>query len=90
MTTWTTYREAAAMFFRGATFASASRIALVVGTWLTAVNQWDTILAGRVPWGRIALNYATPFVVASLGFLAARRRATVERLAALLRDEKSS
>ena len=87
MTTWTTYREAALMFARGATFPTASRIALVVGSWLTAVNQWDVILAGRVPWGRVALNYATPFAVASLGFLAARRRQNVERLAALLRDE---
>jgi hypothetical protein len=89
VTTWTTHREALAMFLRGATAASAGRIALVVGTWLTAVNQWDVMLAGRVPWGRIALNYLTPFVVASLGFLAARRRANVERLAALLRDEES-
>jgi hypothetical protein len=30
------------------------------------------------------LNYLTPFVVASLGFLAARRRSNVERLVALL------
>jgi hypothetical protein len=89
VTTWTTYREAAAMFFGGATFPAASRIALVVGTWLTAVNQWDAILAGRVPWARIALNYATPFVVASLGYLAARRRRNVERLAALLRADEA-
>jgi hypothetical protein len=33
------------------------------------------------------LNYATPFVVSSLGFLAARRRRNVERLAALLQEE---
>lgn len=88
MTTWTTPREAAAMFLRGATARAASRIALVVGTWLTAVNQWAAIREGHPPWTAIALNYATPFVVASLGFLAARRRSTVEALAASIRDEE--
>ena len=42
------------------------------------------ILHGTVPWLKIALNYATPFTVASLGFLSARRRSSVERLARLL------
>ena len=78
--TWTTYREALAMFLSGVTVPSAGRIALVVGTWLSAMNQGDRILAGSIPWIRMALNYATPFTVASLGFLAARRRSNVERL----------
>ena len=78
--TWTTYREAFAMFVSGATVPSAGRIALVVGTWLSAMNHGDRILAGSIPWFRVALNYATPFTVASLGFLAARRRSSVERL----------
>lgn len=82
--TWTTYGEALEMFLRGATVPSASRIALVVGTWLSVVNQGDRLLAGAVPWSKIVLNYATPFTVASLGFLAARRRANVERLVRLL------
>lgn len=47
-------------------------IALVVGSWLTAVNEGDVIAAGL--WTRfmilkIALNYATPFFVANLGLL---------------------
>ena len=75
------------MFLHGATFASASRIALVVGTWLSLMNQGDRLLTGVVPWTKIALNYATPFTVASLGFLAGRRRANVERLAKLLHDD---
>jgi hypothetical protein len=38
---------------------------------------------------RIALNYATPFVVSNLGFVAARRR-NIERLAAILiHDDKA-
>lgn len=77
------------MFLRGATVPTATRIALVVGTWLSLMNQGAAVLDGRVPWVKLALNYLTPFVVASHGFLAARRRANVERLAALLAMETS-
>ncbi|MGH8978142.1 MAG: nitrate/nitrite transporter NrtS [Acidimicrobiia bacterium] len=84
---WDSYRQAAAMFFRGATVSSASRIALVVGTWLSLVNQGEAVFDGRPPWLKIVLNYATPFVVASLGFLAGRRRRNIERLTRLLGDE---
>lgn len=72
------------MFLAGATVPAAARIALVVGTWLSLMNQGDRIVHGDVPWLRLALNYATPFVVASLGFLSARRRSNVERLVRLL------
>ncbi len=85
--TWVTYREAATLFLRGATVRTASLIALVVGTWLSAMNQWGQIADGHPPWVKLVLNYATPFTVASLGFLAARRRRNVERLVALLRDD---
>ncbi len=83
--TWTSYGEAARMFLRGVTVPAATRIALVVGTWLSLMNHGEAILRGEIPWARVFLNYATPFVVASLGFLAARRRSNVEKLAALLR-----
>ncbi len=47
-------------------------IALVVGSWLTFVNQADVIVAhgisGLVAL-KIALNYLTPFVVSNLGLL---------------------
>lgn len=82
--TWTRYRDAIRMFIRGATVASAVRIGLVVGTWLSWLNQGHPIIHGHPPWAKIALNYATPIVVSSLGFLAARRQRNVERLAALL------
>ncbi len=74
------------MFLAGATVPTAGRIALVVGTWLSLMNQGDRILHGDLPWLRIALNYATPFTVASLGFLSARRHENVERLTRLLGD----
>lgn len=47
-------------------------IALVVGTWLTVVNQGGAILAVHLSvglWVKIALNYLTPFVVANLGLM---------------------
>jgi hypothetical protein len=82
--TWVTYRQAARLFLHGVTLPSATRIALVVGTWLSLMNQGHAIVHGHPPWIRIVLNYLTPFTVASLGYLAARRRRNVERLIALL------
>jgi hypothetical protein len=89
-TTWVSYRDAARLFCRGATFPTAGRIALVVGTWLSLMNQGGRIVDGHPPWVKLVLNYLTPFTVASLGFLAARRRRNVERLAALLANDGPS
>ena len=75
------------MFLKGATLTTASRIALEDGTWLSLMNQGRAIADGRPPWAKVVLNYATPFVVSSLGYLAARRRRNVERLVALLDRE---
>ena len=50
-------------------------IALVVGTWLTVVNQADVIAAHGLDGAllvKIALNYLTPFVVSNAGLLARR------------------
>ena len=51
----------------------ALRVSLVVGTILNLINQGDALihLAG-VQWGKFALNYATPYLVAS--YSAARAR----------------
>jgi hypothetical protein len=86
---WDRYPEAFRLFLRGATVPVATRIALVVGTWLTLVNQGSAIAAGSVPWVKVGLNVLTPFAVSSVGFLAARRRVTLERLWAELHDEAS-
>lgn len=72
--TWSRPTEAAAMLLRGHTARVASPTALVVGTILSAVNQVDVIAGGEATvgtWVRVAFNYAVPFVVASLGYLAA-------------------
>ena len=50
-------------------------IALLVGTWLTFVNQADVIAAQGLDSAllvKIALNYLTPFVVSNLGLLSRR------------------
>ena len=86
--TWVSYRDAALLFLRGATLPTAVRISLVVGTWLSLMNQGGLIVNGHPPWVKLVLNYLTPFSVASLGYLAARRRRNVERLVALL-DKQS-
>jgi hypothetical protein len=53
-----------------------TKIALVVGTILTAINQGDVILAGEATTGtalKAVLNYCVPFVVSNLGLLAGKR-----------------
>lgn len=50
-------------------------VALLVGTWLTLVNQADVIAAQGVDIGvllKMTVNYLTPFVVANIGLLSRR------------------
>ncbi len=64
---------------RGGTARVAGLVALIVGTILSAVNQGSVIAAGHsgwVTWARVAVNYATPFIVASVGYLGACRTRT--------------
>ena len=73
---WSSPREGMALFLRGVTVATAGRVALVVGTLLSLVNQGSAISgghAGLATWVRVAVNFATPFVVASIGFLSGSR-----------------
>ena len=58
---------------------SCARIALVVGTILTAINQLDTFVGGRHSgwiWVKVAMNYVVPFCVSSIGYIIAARRAS--------------
>ncbi|MGB2942487.1 MAG: hypothetical protein WA914_06015 [Candidatus Macondimonas sp.] len=46
--------------------------ALLVGSWLTFFNLGGALVANALTWPlalKIALNYATPFVVANIGLL---------------------
>lgn len=48
------------------------KIALIVGTWLTLLNQGDAFWSEGWDGGiliKMALNYLTPFVVSNLGLL---------------------
>jgi len=78
---WHRPTEAVGLFLRGHTLRTAIPTALIVGTVLCAVNQGTTLVAGEVTagtWVRMAINYLVPFVVASVGYLAARRVARGE------------
>lgn len=74
--TWSTPMECAHLIVRGATFSTAARIALVVGTLLTIVNLGGVIVDGRADLATVvktAANYAIPYVVSSLGVLSRTR-----------------
>jgi hypothetical protein len=48
-------------------------VALVVGTWLTLVNQADVIATQGLDVAvllKVGINYLTPFVVSNIGLLA--------------------
>lgn len=50
-------------------------VALLVGSWLTLVNQADVIAAQGIDAIiviKIVINYLTPFVVSNIGLLARR------------------
>jgi len=73
---WSTRRQGVRLFLRGVTIRAAAPVAVVAGTLLSLINQGTALFAGRLATGvlvKVAVNYATPFVVASLGFLAAGR-----------------
>ncbi|MEM8618707.1 MAG: nitrate/nitrite transporter NrtS [Actinomycetota bacterium] len=70
---WSSRREACGLILRGVTFTTCARIALVVGTMLSVINQGAVILDGDatvMTWVRVGFNYLVPFVVSSIGYLA--------------------
>lgn len=74
---WSTPLDACVLIAKGATFRTASKIALVVGTLLTLVNQGSLIASGDASlatWVRTVANYVIPYTVASVGYLTAFRR----------------
>lgn len=68
-------REALAYCLRREHLRRTTRIALVVGLLLTAVNQGAVIIGGDAStgtWVRSAVNFLIPFVVSNLGLLSGR------------------
>ncbi|MBI1352361.1 MAG: hypothetical protein GC156_14750 [Actinomycetales bacterium] len=73
---WRTPTDAVILICRGRTVRPSARIAAIVGTLLTLVNQGEILLSGRADmatWFRVAANYVIPYVVSSIGFLASYR-----------------
>jgi hypothetical protein len=71
-----TVREALRICRQRAHLRRTIRIALVVGTILTLINQLDVIIRGdaeTITWVKAGLNYCVPFVVSNLGLLAGKR-----------------
>ena len=69
---WSTPLDVCVLIVKGATFRTASKIALVVGTLLTVVNQGSVIESGDATlatWVRTVANYVIPYTVASIGYL---------------------
>ena len=76
MPSWSNPLQAVGLIVRGYTFRTAAPIALVVGTILSLVNQGALMIDGEAniaTWVRIAVNYLVPYVVSSIGYLAAFR-----------------
>ena len=69
-------REALRICFKREHLRRTVKIALVVGTILTLINQLDVILRGdatSITWVKGGLNYCVPFIVSNLGLLAGKR-----------------
>ncbi len=74
---WSTWREALLLIIRGYTWRTATKVALLVGTVLSAVNQGAAMMSGHIGVAgviRVAVNYLVPFTVASISYLAPFRR----------------
>jgi hypothetical protein len=74
---WSTWREARALWFARTTLRRTLKIAAVVGTLLSLINQGSVIFGGDATvatWLRVGFNYFVPFCVSSSGFLSATRR----------------
>ncbi len=69
-------REALRICFRREHLRRTVKIALIVGTILTLINQLDVIVKGdatTITWVKGGLNYCVPFIVSNLGLLAGKR-----------------
>ena len=76
--TWGSAREAVAVCCQQVVLRRTVRIALLVGTILSAVNQGGVILGGEasaLTWLRVAANYIIPFCVSNAGVLSGTRAA---------------
>jgi len=53
-------------FFFEATVRRAVRVALIVGTTLVLINQWEAVLGeAALSWAKVVLTYCVPYLVSS-------------------------
>jgi hypothetical protein len=74
---WSSPIDACRLILRGVTFRTGVRVAVVVATILTVVNQGSVIAARdawTVTWVRVGFDYLVPFIVSSTGYFAPFRR----------------
>ncbi len=73
---WRTPLQALVLILTGRTFTTSVRVALIVGTVLTLVNQSPALSAGHLDLAlvlRVLANYLIPYTVSSIGYLSAFR-----------------
>lgn len=69
---WTKCKSALTVCSRPDHLKATSGVALLVGTWLTLVNQADVIATQGLDIAvllKVIVNYLTPFVVSNAGLL---------------------
>jgi hypothetical protein len=74
--TWDRPAEAIGLFLRGRTLRTAAPTALMFGAVLCVVNEGAVLISGQAmagTWLKIGFNYIVSLIVASIGYLAARR-----------------
>jgi len=75
--TWSSWGEAAKVILHRPYLVRTTRVALIVGAILFAINHYEEMIAGDVApstWLKAAATCIVPFSVANWGILTARRR----------------
>ncbi len=75
--TWSTWRDLPQVCLYGGHLKRTVSIALVVGTVLFFINQFDVVVTGRATtlvWLKIGLTYLVPFCVSNYGIIVASHR----------------
>ena len=75
--TWSDWRGIPAVCLHAGHLRKTVAVALIVGTVLFFINQFDVMLAGHattLTWVKVALTYTVPFCVSNYGVLVATRR----------------
>ena len=81
-TTWSTWRQALSVVRAPKSLKRTASVALIVGTAFFAMNQLESVIAGRATallWLKAGLTYLTPMVVSNIGMLSATHQTWTAR-----------